>query len=75
MRVLFLDFKIVFKFMIISQPGIKSNIFHCHTGLVLINTIATQDCIHDPTFRYSSPSVFITGDLMLKTQDLIYSTT
>ena len=37
-------------------------------------SIATQDCIHDPTFRHSSPSVFIRGDLMLKTQDLIYST-
>ena len=63
------------KFMTISQPGIKSNIFYCHTGLVLMNAIATQDCIHDPTFRHSSPSVFIRGDLMLKTQGLIYSTT
>ena len=56
--------------MTISQSGIKSNIFYCHTGLVLINAIATQHCIHDPTFRHSSPSVFIRGDLMLKTQDL-----
>ena len=30
--------------MTISQPGIKSNIFYCHTGLVLMNAIATQDC-------------------------------
>ena len=51
------------------------NIFYCHTGLVLMNAIATQDCIHDPTFQHSSPSVFIRGDLMLKTQGLIYSTT
>ena len=51
--------------MTISQPGIKSNIFYCRTGLVLMNAIATQDCIHDPTFRHSSPSVFIRGDLML----------
>ena len=58
--------------MTISQPGIKSNIFYCHTGLVLMNAIATQDCIHDPTFRHSSPSVFIRGDLMLKTQGLIH---
>ena len=28
--------------MTISQPGIKSNIFYCHTGLVLMNAIATQ---------------------------------
>ena len=54
--------------MTISQPGIKSNILYCHIGLVLMNAIATQDCIHDPTFRHSSPSVFIRGDLMLKTQ-------
>ena len=39
------------KFMTISQPGIKSNIFYCHTGLVLMNGIATQDYIHDPTSR------------------------
>ena len=63
------------KSMTISQPVIKSNIFYCHTGLVLMNAIATQDCIRDPTFRHSSPSVFIRGDLMLKTQDFIYSTT
>ena len=61
------------KFMTISQPCIKSNIFYCHTGLVLMNAIATQDCIDDPTFRHSSPSVFIRDDLMLKTQDFIYS--
>ena len=36
--------------MTISQPGIKSNIFYCHTGLVLMNAIATQDCIHDQRF-------------------------
>ena len=61
--------------MTIWQPGIKSNIFYCHTGLVFMNAIATQDCIHDLTFQHSSPSVFIGGDLMLKTQGLIYSTT
>ena len=58
--------------------GLKTlifNIFYCHTGLVLMNAIATQDCIHDPTFRHSSPSVFIRGDRMLKTQGPIYSTT
>ena len=47
-----------------------SNIFYCHTGLVLVNAIATQDYIHDPTFRHSSPSVFMTGDLMLKLKTL-----
>ena len=52
--------------MTISQLGIKSNIFSCHTGLSLMNAIATQDYIRDPTFRHSSPSVFIRGDLMLK---------
>ena len=31
-----------------------------------MNAIATQDCIHDPTFRHSNPSVFIRGDLMSK---------
>ena len=56
--------------MTISQPCIKSNIFYCNTGLVLMNTITTQDCTHDPTFRHSSPSVFMRGDLMLKTRDL-----
>ena len=30
------------KFMAMSQPGIKSNIFYCHIGLVLMNAIATQ---------------------------------
>ena len=49
--------------------------FYCHTDLVLMNAIATKDCILDPTFRHSSPSVFIRDDLMLKTQDLIYSKT
>ena len=34
------------KFMTISQPGIKSNIFYCHTGLVLMNAILCGDCIH-----------------------------
>ena len=29
-------------FMTISQPGIKSNIFYGHTGLVLMNAIVTQ---------------------------------
>ena len=48
--------------MTISQPGKKSNIIYCHSGLVLMNIIATQDCTHDPTFRHSSPSVFIRGD-------------
>ena len=51
------------------------NLFYGHTGLVLMNAIVTQDCIHDPTFRHSSPSVFIRGDLMLKTRDLIYLST
>ena len=49
--------------MTISQPGIKSITFYCHTGPVLMNAIATQDCTHDPTFRQFSPSVFIRGDL------------
>ena len=31
--------------MTISQPGIKSNIFYWHTGLILMNAIATQDCV------------------------------
>ena len=53
--------------MTISQPGIKSNIFYCHTGSILMNAIATQDCTHDLTFRHSSPSVFIMGNLMIKT--------
>ena len=51
--------------MTLSPPGIKFNIFSSHTGLVLMNAIATQDCIHDPTFRHFSPSFFIRGDLML----------
>ena len=48
-----------------------SSIFYCHIGSVLMNAIATQDCTHNLTFRHSSPSVFIRGDLMLKTRDLI----
>ena len=32
--------------MTISQPGIKSNIFYCHTGLVLMNAIATHARLH-----------------------------
>ena len=63
------------KFMTISQPDIKSNIFYHHTASVFINGIATQDCAHDQTFRHSSPSVFIRDDLMLKTRDLIYLST
>ena len=37
----------------------KLNIFYFHTGSVLMNAIATQNCTHDPTFRHSSPRVFI----------------
>ena len=55
--------------------SVCSNMLYCHTGLVLINAIATQDCTHDPTCRHSSPGFFIRGDLMLKTRDLIYSST
>ena len=47
--------------MTISQPGIKSNIFYCHTGLVLMNAIATQDWPHDPTLRHSSPRLLVQG--------------
>ena len=53
------------KFMTMSQPGIKCNIFYNRTGSVLMNANATQDWTHDPTFRHSSPCVFIKGDLML----------
>ena len=64
------------KFMTILQPGIKSNIFYCHNGLVLMNAIATKDCKHNAMLRHSSPSVFIRGDVMLKTHDLyIYLST
>ena len=42
--------------MTISQPGIKSNIFYCHNGSVLMNAIATQDCTHDPKIHQNSTS-------------------
>ena len=35
-----------------------------------MNAIITRDCTHDPTFRHSSPSVFIRDDLMLKLETL-----
>ena len=39
---------------------LKSNIFYCHTGSVLMNAIATQDCTHDPTFRHNVSTLLST---------------
>ena len=38
--------------MTISQPGIKSNIFYCHTGLVLMNGFNTTFSFNTTDNRY-----------------------
>ena len=36
---------------LVDNTGIAVlSIIDCHTGSVLMNAVATQDCTHDPTF-------------------------